>query len=123
MPGVNVSLFLWTIVGPRSDYLLRETRQRRPDRAILFWTVNPVSYMKWCIRQQVDGVITDDPKRFLEVCKSYKPEEKISHSWAMWKVVWQQHWRMLMKGFAFRYKHGYWIDMKTVRAYLENGSM
>lgn len=24
--------------------------------------------MKWCIEKEVDGVITDDPKLFLEVC-------------------------------------------------------
>lgn len=25
--------------------------------------------MKWCIEKEVDGVITDDPKLFLEVCE------------------------------------------------------
>lgn len=27
--------------------------------------------MRWCINQGLDGVITDDPEKFLEVCKDY----------------------------------------------------
>lgn len=32
------------------------------------WTVNERVWMKWSIRKEVDGVITDDPKLFLEIC-------------------------------------------------------
>jgi len=31
--------------------------------------------MKWCIHKGVDGVISDDPKRFLEICESYGGEK------------------------------------------------
>lgn len=27
--------------------------------------------MEWCIRRKLDGVITDDPKLFLEVCDRF----------------------------------------------------
>jgi len=36
--------------------------------------------MKWSIRKQVDGVITDDPKKYLEVCKNYR-DEKVRMKW------------------------------------------
>lgn len=40
-------------------------------RAVYAWTVNDESRMRWDIRQGLDGVITDDPKLFLEVRKSW----------------------------------------------------
>lgn len=51
------------------------------------WTVNDPRRMEWCIRQNlghprrgsevsgpalIDGVITDDPRLYLEVCESYE---------------------------------------------------
>jgi hypothetical protein len=35
------------------------------------WTVNDEAKMRWGIRQGLDGVVTDDPKLFLEVRKSW----------------------------------------------------
>jgi hypothetical protein len=40
-------------------------------RPVYAWTVNDEARMRWGIRQGLDGVITDDPKLFLEVRKSW----------------------------------------------------
>lgn len=32
--------------------------------------------MKWCIGKELDGVVTDDPKRFLEVCDNWEGGER-----------------------------------------------
>lgn len=42
------------------------------DRAVFLWTVNDVVWMKWCIGKGVQGVITDDPETYLEVCRNFQ---------------------------------------------------
>ena len=32
--------------------------------------------MRWCIQNRLDGVITDDPKAFLEECRTLDKTEK-----------------------------------------------
>lgn len=108
-------MFQTLIIGPRGNALLQEVKKKKPDRSILLWTVNEESWMKWSIRQEVDGVITDDPKKYLEVCKSYNKLEKLRHSWESWKAIFWMHMMALVFGLAFRLKHGLWVDVKKVR--------
>lgn len=59
------------------------------DRPLYAWTVNHPRWMTWCIRQNVvlrgegspgsakaiiDGVVTDDPSLYLDVCRRYEDE-------------------------------------------------
>jgi phosphatidylglycerol phospholipase C len=105
-------MFQMLIVGPRGSALLREMKEKSADRSILLWTVNEESWMKWSIRQGVDGVITDDPKKYLEVSKGYNKGEKIRHSWESWKEIFWWHMMALVFGLYFRYRHGLWVDAK-----------
>jgi hypothetical protein len=60
------------MVGPMGKSFFTEIFQAK--REIYLWTVNDVKAMKWSIRKEVDGVITDDPKKYLEVCETYGGE-------------------------------------------------
>jgi phosphatidylglycerol phospholipase C len=60
------------MVGPFGKSMLEDIRKAK--REIFLWTVNDVKAMKWSIRKGVDGVITDDPKKYLEVCETYGGE-------------------------------------------------
>ena len=46
--------------------------------------------MRWSIKKQADGVITDDPKRFLEVCDDWEHGKRKIHftrkQWA--EIMW-----------------------------------
>lgn len=46
--------------------------------------------MRWSIKQGADGVITDDPKRFLEVCDEWEHGKRAIHfsagQWFM--IIW-----------------------------------
>ncbi|TVY78138.1 Phosphatidylglycerol phospholipase C [Lachnellula suecica] len=114
IPNLSYNMFLMLLVGPRGNALLRDLKKSRSSSTFL-WTVNEESWMKWGIRKDVDGVITDDPKKYLEVCKSYNKSEWLWHSWASWKAIIKMHLRALTWGFAFRYKHGYFVDVQKVR--------
>ncbi|CRG92022.1 glycerophosphoryl diester phosphodiesterase [Talaromyces islandicus] len=119
VPRVGLNLFQSLMVGPRGTWLLREVKRQKADRTLLFWTVNEESWMKWSIRQEVDGVITDNPQKYLEVRKAYNKHETISHTWASWKNILGWHWIFMKRGFSFRVKHGYWVDVQKVKKNLE----
>ncbi|KAL1863804.1 hypothetical protein Plec18170_000644 [Paecilomyces lecythidis] len=119
VPRVNINMLQMLLIGPRGSALVREVKTQKPDRSILLWTVNEESWMRWSIRQEVDGVITDDPKKYLEVCKSYNASEKIRHSWKSWYTVLWFHGLTWVFGLWFRIKHGLWVDVKKVRKYLD----
>ncbi|KAK5657348.1 hypothetical protein OQA88_3413 [Cercophora sp. LCS_1] len=73
-PDVNYNLLQKSLVGPAGGSLMRAIR--KAGRNLYVWTVNEEHWMEWSIRKGVDGVVTDDPKLFLEVCERY-PEKRV----------------------------------------------
>ena len=61
------------MVGPFGDAFLRDVR--KANRAMFLWTVNNELSMKWSISKGVDGIITDDSKKYLELRESYQGEK------------------------------------------------
>ncbi|PKS07815.1 hypothetical protein jhhlp_006423 [Lomentospora prolificans] len=57
-------------LGPR--FLLSARSSRRP---VFAWTVNRERWMEWAVRARVDGLITDDPALYLDVCARWLREE------------------------------------------------
>ncbi|RGP74429.1 glycerophosphoryl diester phosphodiesterase [Fusarium sporotrichioides] len=88
IPNLGFSLNQNTLVGPSGKLFLRELQ--RTDKLLMTWTVNQPRRMEWCIRQNlghpmlpnrnvqgpplIDGVITDDPRLYLEVCQKFEDE-------------------------------------------------
>lgn len=71
------------------------------------WTVNERAMMKWCIKNEFDGVITDDPKRFLEVCDEWEQgQREIEISWGQWMLIAWINFMVLIFGILFWWKHG-----------------
>jgi len=70
VPNINFNLFQRVLVGPMGNRFMKAAR--KAGRVLLVWTVNDEEWMEWSIRKEVDGVITDDPKKFLEVCKRHE---------------------------------------------------
>lgn len=70
------------------------------------WTVNEDDMMRWSINKELDGVITDDPKRFNEVCDEWTAGKREVHAgpqtWLM--VLWIQ-FMLLVFGALFRWKY------------------
>ncbi|KAH7326186.1 PLC-like phosphodiesterase [Stachybotrys elegans] len=91
LPVTNVgfNMLRQSILGYLGGSFLRAAHQR--DRLVLSWTVNDEAAMRWCLdrnlqRRQagvaatggarvLDGVITDDPKLFREVCERWEDEQ------------------------------------------------
>lgn len=78
VPNMNFNLLQSTVAGPCGRRFLRKAH--RHGRAVFCWTVNTVGWMEWDIRHEVDGVVTDDPKLFLEVCDRWKGHQPDTQS-------------------------------------------
>ena len=83
---------------------------------MFLWTVNEEKWMKWSINKGVDGVITDDPKKYLGVADGYdekKPLDRVSlrefHSLAWVNLL------VAVFGYLFRLKFGYSLRPEEMR--------
>ncbi|KAF2862452.1 PLC-like phosphodiesterase [Piedraia hortae CBS 480.64] len=77
IPNVGFNVLLPTLIAPGGAKFMRDVRNRK----VIAWTVNSDQRMDWCIRKSLDGVITDDPARFLAVCRKYdgsKPPQSLT---------------------------------------------
>lgn len=83
VPNTSFNLMLAPLVSPSGRGFLKDARAR--ERAMYTWTVNDEKSMDWCIRQGFDGVITDDPKKFLALCDTFEPSSK-PPPWA-WSTI------------------------------------
>ncbi|KAI0885581.1 PLC-like phosphodiesterase [Annulohypoxylon maeteangense] len=67
MPSLSVSMVRNLLAMPITGWrFIRD--MKKSGHPIYTWTVNDESWMEWSIQKELDGVITDDPKLFLEVC-------------------------------------------------------
>ncbi|KAF5717350.1 glycerophosphoryl diester phosphodiesterase [Fusarium mundagurra] len=88
VPNLGFSLNHKTLIGPSGRLFLRELR--KTNKLLMAWTVNEPRHMEWCIRQNlchprrrhgkiegpalIDGVITDNPGLYLEMCEKFENE-------------------------------------------------
>lgn len=82
-------MFFSSLKGRRGQKFMEAAFKK--DRLMMSWTVNRAEDMEWCLRQnfpdsgpgnppfkttrdvrRIDGIITDEPGRFLEICKRWE---------------------------------------------------
>jgi Glycerophosphoryl diester phosphodiesterase len=72
VPLLSFNVNQMILMGPLGRGFLDEARAAR--RKVYVWTVNAPNLMRWCIRHEVDGVISDEPGRFRQVCEGWEKE-------------------------------------------------
>lgn len=76
--------------------------------------------MKWSIGRQVDGVITDDPLKFLEVCKKYdETAPRLRVRVKDYGSVLFLNFLILVFGGLYRMRNGFKADPQTLKKYME----
>lgn len=75
-------------------------------RPIFAWTVNDENMMRWSIKHELDGVITDDTERFLKVCDEWKDGKRaVNLGWLqLLSIVWL-HISVTIFGMLLRKKY------------------
>ncbi|KAL4781283.1 PLC-like phosphodiesterase [Aspergillus varians] len=76
VPQMAFNVNQQVLMGPLGRGFLNDVRAA--GRPVYLWTVNAPSLMRWGIRNRVDGVITDDPALFKQVCEEWEKEQKES---------------------------------------------
>ncbi|OJD34307.1 glycerophosphoryl diester phosphodiesterase [Diplodia corticola] len=80
VPRISFNLYAPILAGPLGAAFRRRAQGRRgkggdgsdDPRPVFAWTVNKERMMRWSIQKGLDGVVTDDPKRFLDECERWK---------------------------------------------------
>lgn len=88
MENVGFNMMFYALLMPGGRSWLREA-QEVYKRKVLSWTINGEDNMKWCIRRGLDGVVTDEVERYMDVANHF--DEKIEQEpWLPvgWKVMW-----------------------------------
>lgn len=101
VPNVSFNMQQGVLMTPWGKLFIRKAQG--DGRPVYAWTVNEESRMRWDIRHGLDGVITDDPKLFLEVRRAWHEETKDGISVMTWLDV------LRMNFFALIYTVLFWI--------------
>ena len=102
VPNVSFNMLEKVLVGPIGTRFIRDVRRAR--RPLFVWTVNENNMMKWSIQKEVDGVITDDPKKFHDLCDQWTADEPLAKvTWAKWLYTFWLY--VIFAGYYFLFKH------------------
>jgi len=102
VPGVAFNMLQKVMVGPFGSKFFDEVKAE--ERSIFLWTVNDEESMKWAIMKEVDGVITDDPKKYLEVSEDYNGERFRLSIKQLGTAIWINILATFF-GFIFRFRY------------------
>ncbi|KAL8813412.1 MAG: hypothetical protein Q9223_007040 [Gallowayella weberi] len=88
LPNVSVNILELALFGFGGSRFVRDVKAA--GRPLFLWTVNQDDHMRWSIKNGADGVITDDPKRYLEVCEEWEHGKREIHfTWRQWfQIIW-----------------------------------
>jgi hypothetical protein len=64
-------------MGPLGCRFLKEVWAA--NRCLFVWTVNEAVHMRWCLREAVDGVVTDEPEELKRICESWDDRSHKEH--------------------------------------------
>ncbi|KAL8805147.1 MAG: hypothetical protein Q9182_002129 [Xanthomendoza sp. 2 TL-2023] len=88
LPNVSFNMLELALFGLGGPHFVRDVKAA--GRPLFLWTVNQDDHMRWSIKNGADGVITDDPKRYLEVCGEWEHGKREIHfTWRQWfQIIW-----------------------------------
>ena len=105
-PNVSFNMLQQTLSVPYLGKSFIKEAQRK-GRPVYTWTVNDEDRMRWTIREGLDGVCTDDPKRFLEVCDGWEQgHREVNISRQSWMLTAWTQFMIFVFGAIFWWKHG-----------------
>lgn len=105
VPNMAFNLNQAVMMTPWGRLFIRKAQ--RDQRPVYAWTVNDESRMRWDIRRGLDGVITDDPKLFLEVRRAWHEGTRDGVSVKTWLDVARLNFFALIYTILFQFMFGF----------------
>jgi hypothetical protein len=114
VPGVSFDILQNALMGPLGWAFIRKAK--RLNRPIYAWTVNDEKMMKWGIKKDLEGIVTDDPEKFLAICKDWKESDSVpSFNWKEWYGMIRLQLLISVYYWLFRWRVGSGIDSNFLR--------
>ena len=104
VPNVSFNMYQAALMLPWGRAFVRKAQS--DGRPVYAWTVNEERRMRWDIRHGLDGVVTDDPKLFVEVRKGWHEGMKNDIGLWMWLDVLRANLLVMIFSFFLRLRHG-----------------
>ena len=108
VPESGFNVLQASFVSPYGRRFIRELHAHR--RQTYSWTVNDEKNMDWCIRRGLDGIVTDDIPKLLDMCALFQVEKK--HRWQVKMLLGFTYFNFWVYLFStgFRSRYGTCID-------------
>jgi tubulin gamma len=114
VPNVSFNIMQGVLMTPWGRAFIRKAQcDKRPVYA---WTVNDERRMRWFIRHGLDGVITDDPKLFLEVRRGWHEGMADGFNILTFLDILRVNFFALLFGFLFQLRFGFSETKMLVRS-------
>lgn len=111
VPNISFNMLQRSLIGLEGHYFIRQVREHH--RKLYLWTVNDPKMMRWSIKRQADGVITDDPKLFNQVCDEWTDDGSDLPP-LTWRELLMTIWLFpLLAAFAIPWRHRVRGNAKT----------
>lgn len=111
IPNCSFNILQATLVSPAGRKFIKEVKTK--NRAIYSWTVNDETNMDWCIRRGLDGVITDEPKKYLDYRDAFDPASPVPKwDWATVMNFVRINVFAWLFGLLFWKRHGFKLDQQ-----------
>lgn len=106
VPNVSFNMHTQPLLVPYlGRHFLRDAQHK--GRPVFTWTVNEEAKMRWSIREGLAGVVTDDPKKFLEVCEDWQQgHTQVNIPRSQWLMTAWLQICLWIFGAIFWWKHG-----------------
>jgi glycerophosphoryl diester phosphodiesterase len=106
VPNISFNMLQFSLLGPLGSSFIKSAQKK--DRPVYAWTVNDEKKMQWGIAKGLDGIVTDDPKKFLEVRKKWEMEgtRKVGFTLREWVKILQMQVLIFVFGTYMRWKMG-----------------
>ncbi|ORY13129.1 PLC-like phosphodiesterase [Clohesyomyces aquaticus] len=114
VPNVSFNLLQGVLMTPWGKAFIRKAHC--DNRPVFAWTVNEEKRMRWDIRHNIDGVITDDPKKFLQVRRGYHDGMREGFSIMLFLDILRINFFALIFGILLRRRFGFGDEKSLVRA-------
>ena len=99
-----------SLVAPWARGFIKEVQAHHQQ--ILSWTINDEKNIDWCIRHGLDGIITDNVPKALEMCETYRDEKRYYWSMnALLGLIRINFWIYLF-GLIYRRRYGTCIERR-----------
>ncbi len=105
VPNISFNMLYAILMGPLGSSFIKKCK--RYGRPVFAWTVNEERKMRWCIRKGLDGVVTDDPAKYLEVCEEFSTKVGDDRlTWKEWASVLRIHLLVTVFFWVFMWRFG-----------------